>query len=91
MPSVQNKHSQWEAALFISGALLSAEPNLVSIALNVLSNYLTDYFKGSPRHEVKLTLVVERSEDHSCKKLTYEGDVSGLQSLSSAITQLTHE
>lgn len=34
-------------AIFISYAVLSENANLISVGLNVISNYVTDFFKGS--------------------------------------------
>lgn len=67
--------------LFVSCSLLSQNPHLVGIALGVISNYLTDFFKGVPGGgKVKLAIVVEQS-DGSCTRLCYEGPVSGLEDL----------
>ncbi len=64
----------------------------VGIALNILSNYITDYLKGiAGQKKIKLEVVIERHPDYSCKKLIYEGDISGLYNLASTIEKLANE
>ena len=89
--SVHNKHFEWAPLLFIAAALVSENPNAVSVALGVISNYATEFFKGSPGKSVKLKLVVERKKDKSCKLLSYEGDVEGLKSLADTIRRISDE
>jgi hypothetical protein len=90
---VQNNSFEWIApTLFISGSLWSQDPAAVNLALNVLATYLTDFFKGMPgRKAAKLELVVEKKAGKTCKKLTYEGDVSGLRDLAATIERLADE
>jgi hypothetical protein len=89
--SIHNKHFEWAPLLFISGALVSGNPHAVSVALGVISNYATDFFKGMPGKVVRLSVVVERRSDRVCKKLTYEGDVAGLSSIANAIRDIANE
>jgi hypothetical protein len=45
----------------------------------VISNYLTDFFKGRIKNsKVKFDLVVEKDPSGMCRKIHYEGDVEGL-------------
>ena len=91
VPYKQNKSFEgWLApTLFISSSLLIDNQAIVSVALNVLSNYLTDFFKGmTGRKTVKLDIVVENNGDASCKKISYEGDIEGLKSLADVLRKL---
>jgi hypothetical protein len=84
LPYVVNKHFQWLGpTLFIPLALLNENPQIVSLAIGVLSNCITDFFKGVPRQQrnVKLTIVIEAEPKRIYEKITYEGDVDGLNSL----------
>lgn len=87
-PAIHNKHFEWAPAIFVSAALLSENPNAISVALGIVSNYATDFFKGRPSRKVKLTVVVETKKDRSCKRIDYEGDASGLASLANIVRQL---
>lgn len=91
VPAVHNKHFEWAPAIFVSAALLSENPSAVSVALGVISNYATDFFRGMPSRKVKFTVVVERKKDKLCKKIDYEGDVSGLASLADILRQVGDE
>lgn len=91
VPSIHNKSFDWAPLLFVSAALMSSDPNAISVALGVISNYLTDFFRGIHNPKVKLNVVVERKKDRTCKKLSYEGDVAGLLSLVDAIRKINDE
>ncbi len=92
-PYTQNNNFEWLApTLFISSAVLSEYPLAVSVALNVIGNYVTDFFRGIPgKKTVKLNIVVERRRDRSCKKIRYDGDVEGVSSLADIIRQISDE
>lgn len=89
----QYNNLDWIApAIFVSGSLLSQNPMAVSLALSVIGNYLTDFFRGIPgRKGVKIDIVIERRRDRSCKKITYEGDVQGLTRLVDIMRQISDE
>jgi len=64
----------------------------VSIALNVIGNYLTEFFRGIPgKKRVRLNIVVEKKRDRTCKKISYDGDVQGLNSLADIIKEISNE
>lgn len=88
--SIHNKHFDWAPLLFISAALLTNNAHAVSVALGVIANYATDFFKGLPGNKVKLNLVIEK-RDGSCKKLTYEGNAAGLASLPEIIRRVSDD
>lgn len=67
--------------IFVGASLLSQNPNVISIALGVISNYLTDWFKGTVGDKrVRLDIVVEM-EGNKYKRVHYEGNVDGLKEL----------
>jgi len=71
--------------IFVSFAALNQDPNMLSLALGVISNYLTDFFKGIPGdRKVRLDVVVE-TKKKAYKKIHYEGPVSGLEKLPKVI------
>ncbi len=88
--SLHYKSANWTALLFVSAALLSENPHAVSVALGVISNYVTDLFRGRPGKTARLSIVAE-SSDGACKKLTYEGDPAGIPSLEKAIRRIADE
>jgi hypothetical protein len=87
----RKRHSiDWYApAIFISYTILSDNSALVSIGFNVLSNYITDYFKGTfGSKTVKIEIVVETSPKRKYKKIQYEGTEEGLKNLPEIIKSL---
>lgn len=88
---IHNKSFDWAALLFVSASIISNDPNLMPVALGVISNYLTDLFKGIPSKRVRLSIVVERKGNKTCKKITYEGDVAGLKTIAPALRRIADE
>lgn len=78
--------SWYGPTLFVAASLFTENSAAVSIALGVISNYLTDYLKGFGRKPtIKLNVIVEKSTGGTCKKISYEGDVKGLSIIETAI------
>jgi len=92
-PHIHERYAEWIGpVIFISASVLSQDPHAVSVALGVLSNYLTDFFKGVPisSRKVKLSLVVEDVGGY--KRIDYEGNVEGLARLPEVIREIkNHE
>jgi hypothetical protein len=84
------KNADWFGpAIFISLSMISQNPDIVSIALNVLSNYITDFFKGSFGNKtVKLDIYVETHKGKKVKKIIYNGNSEGLKNLPEIIKSL---
>ena len=73
---------------FVSALLYSQNPMCVSLALNVLGNYATDFFKGTnPTPNIKLNIVVEK-KNKTCKSISYEGPVDGLKDLRNIVREV---
>lgn len=87
------KNASWYGpTLFIAAALVTENPQLVSMALSVIANYLTDFFKGTGRAATaKLQVVVEKGPNGTCKRLSYEGDISGIPELRDAVQAMLDE
>lgn len=75
--------------LFIGFSLFSDNNILISIALNVLSDYITDFFKGTFKNrKVKLEIIVETKKRKEFSKISYDGDIEGLKDLEDIIKSL---
>lgn len=78
--------------LFIGYTVFSDNPTIASMGLNVLSNYITDFFKGSfLDKKVKIEIIVEVQPKKKYKSIKYEGSVEGLSGLSDVIKSLSNE
>jgi hypothetical protein len=63
----------------------------VSIALNVLGNYATDFFRGLHGvHEVRLNIVIGK-KNRTYKKIAYQGPIEGLKDLPEVIREVASE
>lgn len=88
---VHNKSHHWEAVLFVSAGVLSQNSAAVSIALGLITNYLTDYFKGEPQKQIKFSVITEVTPDRTYKEINYEGDVAGLIAIADAVARIADE
>ena len=89
----QEKAFEWIApTIFISAALLGQNPHIISVALGVISNYLTEWFRGIPRdnRKVKLRVITDTKSGHY-KKVEYEGTPDGLKELPEIIREVYNE
>lgn len=73
-------------AIFFGLSQITENSTLVSVSLNVLSNYIYDLCKGiSGKRKAHVDLYVETKEKGKVKKLSYTGDVEGLKELEKII------
>lgn len=93
LPEVHEKSFvEWVGpVLFIAFSFASQHEVLTTIALNVISDYVTGFFKGSPDPgTAKLTIVAEQA-DKSYKRIDYHGPVDGLKDLPKIINSIGHD
>lgn len=89
---VHNKSADWIGpTLFVGASVFSGNESAISIALNVISDYVTRFFQRPSGVQVKLDVVVERKGDHVCKRISFEGDVNGLKDLPPIIKRIADE
>lgn len=78
--------------ILITSSVIIQNPHLITITLNVISNYLTDFFKGVPNNQTnaKLSIVVKnKSGDY--KKIKYNGHKDELKELPKIIKAVHDE
>lgn len=93
IPYVHNNAFEWVLpTIFLSASLLSDNPKVVSVALSVIANYATDFFKGmSKQAAVKVDVVVETTKTKRCKRISYEGPPGGLRDLADIIRESSND
>jgi hypothetical protein len=93
-PYVKNKSFDWVVPILFFSCLYSQNPTLVSLALNVLANYATEFFRGEGMggggSEVSLNIVVEK-KNRAYKKVNYKGPVDGIKDLASVIREISND
>ena len=73
-------------AMFFALSVITENPTIVSISLNVLSSYMYELFKGtSGQKTAHIDLYVETKEKGKVKKLSYKGSADGLKDLEKVI------
>jgi hypothetical protein len=85
------KSADWYGPiLFISYSVLSENPTIIGISLNLISSYLYDYFKGTivETKKVKFEIVIETKKSKTLQKVKYEGSVEGIKELTEVIKSL---
>jgi hypothetical protein len=88
-PTIHNKWAEWmPPTIFLAASIWTDNPQAVTVALGIIANYATDLFKGlSGEKRVKLQIIVERSKDQSCKKVSYEGSPEGMKEIADILRQ----
>ena len=81
---IQNNAFEWIApTIFASATLLTENPDCISVALGVISDYVTEFLRGIPgdKNRVKLEIVAEPTEGGVCKRFKYDGPAEQLHNL----------
>jgi hypothetical protein len=90
---IKNKSADWVAPIiFFSAAFYSQNSLAVSLALNVIGNYATDFLRGIGHagDQAKLDIVVEtKTKDASIfKKASYIGPAEGIRELDGVVRRM---
>jgi hypothetical protein len=89
-PTTQQDAAEWFGpVIFVAGSLLSSNPPAINVALGVVANYVTDFFRGTPldRQRANLTVVVETEAGQS-RRVDYKGPPEGIRDLPDVIREL---
>ena len=88
---IQHGFSWIAPTIFVSSMLLTENPSVVAVALNIVGNYATDFFRGRlGRPEVRLRVVTEDTNGN-CTELSYEGPPEGVRDLRKSIEQIARK
>jgi hypothetical protein len=78
--------------ILISAAAVSQNPEIVSITLGVISNYLTDWFRGEPKENRSASLtIVKETKDGDYKRVDYSGPAEGLREVKDILDRFDDE
>lgn len=97
IPTVSENAFEWLGpTIFIGAAIWSENPQAVTIALGVISNYLTEWFKGIPGDKrVRMSAVVEKTKSKGKSKtyvkVEYEGPPEQVADLADMIKEAADE
>lgn len=87
---VHNKSHDWMVpVLFVGSELLKTSPDLLGMAIDLIRDYAAGLLTGGEKdRQAKLEVVVERSKQRSYRKISYEGDVAGLDAVAEMIAKI---
>lgn len=88
------KSADWIGpTIFVGASLLSQNPMLIDVAMNVIGSYVSDMLmvQKSSGGRARLSVIVEQSRNRRFRKIDYEGPVSGLKDLPRAIREAANE
>lgn len=86
---LEQRSADWFGpVLCVTTIALSNNPLLISIATNVIANYLTDIFKGKSTPNVRLKILLKESGAEKFTEIQYEGSVSGLSEVTDAVADM---
>jgi hypothetical protein len=90
---IVERGNDWIApTLFLTASLLMQNPNVTALAINIISNYLTDLFKGIPgRKNIRLDVVVEKQTKKTYMKINYEGDIEGMSEIPNIVQKVFND
>jgi hypothetical protein len=78
-------------SLFVATALLADNPQIVNIALGVIANYATDFFKGIPGTKTVRFSIVTKDAAGRSKRIKYCGDPAGIKELTKLVGKLNDD
>lgn len=72
--------------IFLAAAILAVYPNAVSIILTSIEYLCKSAFTDNKKDTtIKFKIIEERAQTSKCRKVTYEGPVSGIQEISKVL------
>jgi hypothetical protein len=72
--------------VLFSAAAISQNPEIVSITLGVISNYLTDWFRGFPKQQITARLkMVQETKEGNSKIFDYDGPAENMGPIKDAM------
>lgn len=73
--------------LFISAGVMLQNPNMLSVSLSLIANYLYDLFKGSKGGSASLNVIFQNANG-ACKEIRYSGPPEGLSAVADIVKEL---
>jgi len=90
LPYFEENSYEWIGPIiFVGATVFSQNPNLITVGLGVVSNYLTDYFKGRiGEKNAKISLVIPQPNSKKYTRINYDGPVDGIKDLEKLIKEV---
>ena len=90
LPYVEENSMEWVGPILLIGtAIYSGNPHAINVALGLISNYVTDYFKGRlGKKRAKFDLVIPIPNTDKYAKIKYDGEIDGILGLEKLIKEI---
>lgn len=86
---VEQRSGEWFGPLLlISSSAVAQNPELISITCGVIANYVTDFFKGREKPNIRLKVIHRETKTSKLTEISYEGGLDGLEKLEESILKL---
>jgi hypothetical protein len=84
---------EWIGPVILIGAsAMSQNPEIISITLGIISNYLTDWFRGEPKENRTASLtIVKETKGGNYKRVDYNGPPEGLSKVKDILDRFDDE
>ncbi|WP_108062783.1 hypothetical protein [Poseidonibacter lekithochrous] len=89
---VEQRSGDWfgPELLLLSTAILE-KPNLVELTIGVIKEYIVNFFKGEEIPIIKLEVSVKETKKSKLTKISYEGDIAGIDKLKESIYKIVEK
>ncbi|MNJ54126.1 hypothetical protein D3C77_495560 [compost metagenome] len=85
---IQNYSDDWFGpTILVPIAALIQNPNITSVVLGLITNYLYDAFKGGKDQTVKLSIIKETTAGEF-RKVSYDGPIQGMTELADIVNRI---
>jgi len=89
---LEQRSGEWYGPeILLTSSLIIQNPQVISILCGVLSNYLTDFFKGMSKPKVRLRVLYKETKNSKTSEISYEGDISGIDKLETSIIKIVDQ
>ena len=87
-PDANNENAKVRLAVFFGAGLSDGSAWRVAIALGMVSSVLASDSRCASPRDVRLDVVVERTDNHGCACIEYQGDAFGIVALSREVRRI---
>jgi len=89
---IEKRSGEWFGPdILLISTLVAQNPAIVSILCGIISNYLTDFFKGMSKPKVKLKIFYKEEKSSKTTEISYEGDIKGINKLEASILKIVNQ
>lgn len=86
---LEQRAGDWiSPVLLLTSSAIANNPDIISLTITMLENYLKQYFEGKQKPQIKTSVIYEKTELKKTIKIDYEGSIEGLGEIREAIQEV---